>query len=270
MADMLAAGIVEACAELMDELAGRAIDRIVADRPRADQIATKASPADWVTETDLAVERLVREAIGERFPDHRIVGEEYGTTGEDDAPATWYVDPVDGTTNFVHGLPWSSFSICVADDAGAAAAVVADPYRREILSAVRGGGARLNGEPMHCADAASLTGGIVLTEMVMQSLWSGTVELVAALAEEGCVTRIMGSNALSIASVGAGRVTAAVIGSFNRGDCLGATLIAREAGARVLSLADPPEDGYPMACVVPGAAEALLRLWPAGEREAVR
>jgi myo-inositol-1(or 4)-monophosphatase len=223
-----------------------------------------------VTETDLAVERFAREAIGERFPEHRIIGEEYGTTGEETAPGTWYIDPIDGTTNFVHGLPWSSFSICLADEEGPAAAVVADPYRHEILSAIRGRGARLNGEPTHCRVVETLTGGIVLTEMVMQSLWSGTVELIEALAERGCVTRIMGSNALSLASVGAGRATAAVIGSFNRGDCLGGMLIAREAGARVLSRFEPPVDGTAMACVAPGVADELLELWPAGERDAVR
>jgi fructose-1,6-bisphosphatase/inositol monophosphatase family enzyme len=255
---------LDACAALIEEVAGLAVERIVAERPRADQVGTKTSPADWVTETDLAVERLVRERIGERFPDHCIVGEEYGTSGAEDAPATWLIDPVDGTTNYVHALPWSSFSICVADEAGAAAGLVADPYRRETLSAVRGRGARRNGEPTRCSEATTLTGGIVLTEMTMQSLWPGMTELMAGLASVGCVTRVLGSNALSVASVGAGRVSATVIGGFNPGDCLAGALIAREAGARVVARSDPPGEGETTIVAAPGVVEELLRVWPEG------
>jgi myo-inositol-1(or 4)-monophosphatase len=267
---VLSPGELDACAALIEELSARASERIAAGRPRPDQISTKSSLADWVTETDLAVERLARDAIAARFPDHRIVGEEFGTTGADDAPATWYVDPVDGTTNFVHGLPWSSFSICVADEAGAAAAAVADPYRREVLSAVRGRGARLNGDPVRVSDARSLTGGILLTEMSAQSLWAGTVELMAAVANVGCVTRIMGSNALTLASVGAGRASAAVIGAFGPGDCLGGMLIAREAGAQVLSRSDPPAEGDTVVCVAPGVSDELLEVWPEPEAAGLR
>lgn len=259
---MLSDAELDACAELADELAHRAIRRIVADRPAPDQISTKTNAADWVTETDFAVERLVREALDERFPGHRIVGEEYGTTGPEDAPATWWIDPVDGTTNFVHALPWSSFSLCVADERGPAVAVVADPYRREVLSAIRGRGAWLDGRPTRCSRAESLTGGIVLTEMVMQSLWPGQAGAMQALAERGCVTRLMGSNALSLASVAAARCVATVIGGFNTGDCLGATLIARESGAHVFARSDPPADGEPIVCAAPGIAEELLALLP--------
>jgi myo-inositol-1(or 4)-monophosphatase len=256
---------LEACAELMHEVAVRAMDRIVAERPRDEQVGTKSSPADWVTETDLAVERFVRDAIGERFPTHRIVGEEYGASGEDDAPATWLIDPVDGTTNYVHGLPWSSFSICVSDGEGPAAGLVADPYRREVLSAVRGRGALLNGQPVQCPDATSLMGGIVLTEMSAQSVWDGMAELMEALAGAGCVTRVMGSNALSVASVGTGRAVGAVIGHFNAGDCLAGALIARESGARVLARSDPPADGETMICAAPGVVDELLRIWPTAQ-----
>lgn len=262
---MLNGAELDACAALMREVALRAMERIVAERPRADQIGTKSSAADWVTETDLAVERLARSAIADRFPAHRIVGEEYGTTGEEDAPATWLIDPVDGTTNYVHALPWSSFSICMVDDEGPAAGLVADPYRREVLSAVRGGGARLDGRPVRCSDATSLMGGIVLTELSGHAVWSGMAELIEALAGAGCVTRLMGSNALSVASVGTGRALGSVIGRFNAGDCHAGALIAREAGARVLARSDPPADGETMICAAPGVVDELFRVWPGAQ-----
>ena len=253
---MLSEAELDACAALADELAAFAAARIVAERPRADQIATKANAADWVTETDLAVERHVRAAVQERFPGHGMIGEEYGASEAERPAATWYVDPVDGTTNFVHALPWSSFSLAVADEAGAAVGVVVDPYRRETISAVRGRGARIGGAPVRCSPAETLTGGIVLTEMLAQSLWDGLPELLGGLSAAGCVTRIMGSNALSLASVGAGRAVAAVIGSFGPIDCLAGSLIAREAGAVVLP--DPPQPGRRIVCAAPGVVDALV------------
>jgi myo-inositol-1(or 4)-monophosphatase len=250
---------LDACATLMDEVAIRAMDRITAQRPDPAQVATKANAADWVTETDLAVERLVREAIAERFPDHRVVGEEYGASGAEDAPATWLIDPVDGTTNYVHALPISSFSLCVTDDGGAAAGLVADPYRREVLSAVRGRGALRDGRPTRCSEATTLMGGIALTELTAQSLWPGMADWMDALARAGCVTRIMGSNAFSVASVAAARAVVTVIGAFGAGDCLAGALIAAEAGARHVTA---PVEGRPFVCAAPGVVDELLRVWP--------
>jgi fructose-1,6-bisphosphatase/inositol monophosphatase family enzyme len=256
---------LDACADLMAGAAARAMERIVAERPRPEQVATKTTAADWVTETDLAVERLARDAIAERFPGHRIVGEEYGASGDETAEATWLIDPVDGTTNYVHGLPVSSFSLCVSDEAGPAAGLVADPYRGDVLSAVRGRGARRNGQPVRCADATTLMGGIVLTELSGQTLWEGMTELMAALADAGCVTRIMGSNAFSVAAVAAGHALATVIGRFNPGDCLAGALIAAEAGASV-GPSWPPREGELFLCSSPGVADALQELLMLPER----
>ncbi len=260
---MLSEHELDAVAELLDELAAFAVDRIVEEPLRADQISTKSSPADWVTEIDVAIERHTRDAVLARFPGHRVVGEELGTSGGERPAATWYVDPIDGTTNFVHGLPWSSFSAVAVDEAGPAAGVVVDPYRREVLSAARGRGARVDGVPSCCSDATSLVGGIVLTELTAQSLWPGMETLIAALAAADCVTRIMGSNALSLASVGAGRVLATAIGSFGPVDCFAGMLIARESGARVLARSggQEPVVGDGLLCVAPGVADELVRAW---------
>ena len=250
---MLSSADLDARAELVEELARWAIDRIPT-RPGDDEISTKTSDADWVTETDLAVERHVREAVQERFPDDRIVGEEFGATDAEGAPATWYVDPVDGTTNYVHGLPWSSFSCAVLDEEGAAVGAVADPYRREVLSAVRGRGARRDDEPISCVDTGTLVGGIFLTELTMQWVWNGLPTLMGRLSDAGCVTRIMGSNALSLASVGAGRALATLIGEFGPVDCHAGTLIAQESGAEVRF------EGKSVICAAPGVVDELIEL----------
>lgn len=265
---MLSDATLDACLGLVDELCAFAAERIVAVRPEPDEIATKTSPADWVTETDLAVERHVRAAVLQRFPEHRVVGEEFGESGDGDAEATWYVDPVDGTTNFVHGLPWSSFSIAVVDHGGPAAGAVVDPYRSEVLKAARGRGATANGESVRCVDAESLMGGIVLTELSAQSLWDGLASFMADLAAAGCVTRIMGSNALTLASVGAGRAAAAVIGAFGPIDCAAGSLIAREAGATVVTEGggEWPRSGEWFACAAPGVAAEISTAWQGGGR----
>jgi fructose-1,6-bisphosphatase/inositol monophosphatase family enzyme len=255
---VLSDGELDACAELMHSVAERATERIASSRPR--EVATKSWAADLVTDTDLAVERLVRDAISERFPDHRIEGEEFGVSGSADAPASWLIDPVDGTTNYVHGLPLSTFSLCVSDDGGAAAALVADPYRGEVLSAIRGRGARRNGEPTQVSGSETLMGAIVLTEYRAQSIWHGMTGVMQALAEAGCVTRIMGSNAFSISAVAAGRCAATAIGGFNPEDCLGPALIAAEAGA-VLPWGIPAR-GERFLCAAPGVVDELLGLWP--------
>jgi myo-inositol-1(or 4)-monophosphatase len=250
---VLTADELDTRAELAAELAQWAIDRIPR-RPSRDEISTKTSDADWVTETDLAVERHVRDMVRERFPEDRIVGEEYGATHANGARATWYVDPVDGTTNYVHGLPLSSFSCAVLDDHGAAIGAVADPYRRELLSAVRGRGARRDKQQIRCAETDTLTGGIFLTELTMQSLWNGMTTLMGSLAQAGCVTRILGSNALSLASVGAGRALATLIGEFGPVDCHAGTLIAQEAGAVVRF------EGDSVLCAAPGIVDELVEL----------
>jgi fructose-1,6-bisphosphatase/inositol monophosphatase family enzyme len=149
----------------------------------------------------------------------------------------------------------------VADDGGAAAGLVADPYRRDVLSAVRGRGAWRGGEPTHVSDARTLMGGIVLTEYSAQSIWNGMVDAMRVLADAGCVTRILGSNAFSISAVTAERCVATAIGGFNPGDCLAAALIAAEAGA-VLPWG-VPEDGAPFIAAAPGVADELLSIWPA-------
>jgi fructose-1,6-bisphosphatase/inositol monophosphatase family enzyme len=255
---------IDECLFFAEELALWAMDQIGAQRP--SQISTKSGPADFVTETDLSVEEYVREEIRRQFPDHRIVGEEFGSSGPDGGEAVWYVDPVDGTTNYAYGLPWSSFSAALADSRGALVGVVADPSRGEVFSAARGRGARLNGVPVRCADRETLAGAIVLTEWAGYRPWPGMPEMLAELSEQVCTTRIMGSSALSLASIAAGRASAVVLGGYSTLDVLGGVLIAHEAGARVLG-SDGRNTTLPTAgdggllAAAPGVADAVLRAW---------
>ena len=107
-----------------------------------------------MTEVDTAVERAVRELIATRLPGHGVVGEEYGGVADGDGP-TWFCDPVDGTTNLAAGLPWTSFSLALAVGSTPLVGVVADPWRGEVMHAVRGRGCFVDGVAVDARRAAT-------------------------------------------------------------------------------------------------------------------
>lgn len=233
-------------------------------RPRTPATATdvreKDGPADIVTDTDEAVEAHVRKTLRHAFPGHGIVGEEYGRTEGVPGAPHWVIDPVDGTTNYAHGIGWCSFSLgLAAPDGTPLLGLVADPWRGETFTAVRGRGAFLNGSPVRAADHTTLTGHVFMTEWAAHAHWPGMDTLLADLADRHCTVRVMGSTALSLAQVAAGRATAAAIGSFHHVDGLPALLIATEAGA--VALPELPAYGEPLLLAAPGAAEEAAGLW---------
>lgn len=241
--------------------------RITREVPLGD-VRAKADAADVVTEVDTAVERAVRELIGARLPDHVVVGEEYGGTAG--AGPTWYCDPVDGTTNLAAGLPWTSFSLSLAVGRVPLVGVVADPWRDQVLYAVAGHGCHIDGRPVPPPKerrVQSLTGGVVLTEWARHRPWPGMTELLTALADRLCTTRIMGSSTLTLASVAAGRAVGAVVGEFNPEDHLAAALLAQEAGLAVLDESGTPQlfpGSGGMLVAHPAVAAELYEMWRAG------
>lgn len=212
--------------------------RVLRDVPRGE-VRTKQHAADLVTDVDVATERAVRARIADAFPGHLIVGEELGGDPDLDGDTpTWWCDPVDGTTNLASGLPWTSFSLALAVGREPLVGVVADPWRGEVLHATAGRGAwrrTADGpdERLSASGATGLAGQVLLSEWASYAPWPGMLELFAALSQRHCTTRVMGSGTLSVASVGAGRAAAAVIGAFGPEDHLAGLLISAEAGAVV-------------------------------------
>lgn len=244
----------------MDEIAG-------AFGQGAASARNKTDAADWVTDVDIRVERHVRAAIAARFPEHRIRGEEQGEGGAAGSACTWYIDPVDGTCNFANGVPWSAFSIALLAGDEPVAGAVADPYRREIISAARGQGVWVNGRPATGGGlpAASgsvderVAGRIVALELANARHWPGMDACLRWLETRLVTARIMGSSALSVTQAALGRTVGAVLGGSNPIDVGAAVLFAREAGLTVLG-ADGRAEGWPQGGLVaapPGIAEAL-------------
>lgn len=254
---------LNACLAVALDLAGQACKRIAEGSPGPDGVYTKAHDADWVTDADRSIEDRVRQVLLGRFPDHQVVGEERGASPESPRGVSWYVDPIDGTTNFVHGIGWSSFSLGLLDEAGPAVGVVADPYRGEVFHAVRGRGAYLNGTRVHCTDTRTLTGQVLLTELGAVRVWPRLPGMLRALEAHRCATRIMGSSALSLASIAAGRAVAVVLDRYSVWDVLAAALIATESGA-VLRGRSGDQGDLPMGgliAVAPGVADVAWRAW---------
>ena len=170
------AGLVSRALEVAGRLANDAAEVITATAGRGAGAGTKTSPFDWVTDTDRTLERHTRRVLSADFPDIPVLGEEYGGPDGSVMPwqpggpeLLWVVDPVDGTSNYVAGLPWCGYSLGLVDAHGPVVGVIADPYQAQIYAAARGRGLRANGRPVVArrdpvTAAGALAGALVLTE----------------------------------------------------------------------------------------------------------
>lgn len=234
---------------LLDELlavahaaAAAAVDLIHTRRPEAFRVDLKSTPTDMVTEMDTASERLIRAVIGGHRPHDVVVGEEGGRAG-DDAPdaVTWWVDPIDGTTNYVYDHPGYNVSIAATRGDETLVAVVADPTHGRTYSAVRGRGAWCDGRPLRLGPAAPLSSSLVATGFAYdpeRRARQGAV--LAAVVPQVRDIRRMGAAALDLCSVAAGRVDAYYEVGLAMWDLAAGALIAAEAGARLGSIDGGP------------------------------
>lgn len=257
-------GLLSQALEVAGRLATDATDVITATAGRGARPTTKETPFDWVTDTDRTLERHTRRVLAAEFPDIPVVGEEYGDdTGAGGAEYRWVVDPVDGTANYVAGIPWCSYSLALVDEDGPVVGVVADPYRGQIYTSGRGRGARANGSPMHLPTCAGTAGAIVCTELTGGDAWPGMARFFERAAGAHSGTRILGSSALAVTQVALGHAVAAVLDGYREWDIAGAIGVAAEAGAVVLDRSGRrgalPPDGVLVAA--PAVADEVLAWW---------
>lgn len=197
---------------------------------------------DVVTEADRASEKLITERLREAFPAHGIYGEE-GTRQGLDGEYRWYVDPLDGTTNFAHGFP----VFCVVlgcehrpkglgatEDGEMVAGVIYDPLRDEMFTAERGGGAKLNGKPIHVSRTAKLQESLIATGFPSQKRHRNpNIHFYQQFTLRSHGVRRAGSAALDLAYVAAGRLEAFWELNLNPWDTSAGYLIVEEAGGKV-------------------------------------
>ena len=204
----------------------------------------KKGTIDLVTEVDLAVERDFRELIADRFPDHQILGEELGGATGKGAPAgpCWLFDPIDGTTNYAHGVPIFCASLALEIDGVPEVAAVYDPNRRELFTAERGGGAFLNGAPIRVSSAQRLVDALLVTGFPydVHTRVDEIVGLFAAFIGQARAVRRLGSAAIDLCWVAAGRLDGFWESELNAWDIAAGALLVAEAGGAVSGIDGAP------------------------------
>jgi myo-inositol-1(or 4)-monophosphatase len=226
----------EAAAAAASELVGRFGDR-------AGALGTKSTPTDPVSEADLAAERAIREVLARRRPDDRVLGEEGGATGA--GRLRWVVDPLDGTVNFVFGIPAFAVSIACEDASGALVGVVLDVMRGDRFAATRSGDATHNGEPIQGSSREDLATALVATGFGYDSaVRARQATVVARLLPRVRDIRRIGAAAVDMSWCACGRFDAYYERGVKPWDVAAGALICERAGLEVRDLPgderDPP------------------------------
>jgi len=202
----------------------------------------KKGVIDLVTEVDVEIERMFRALIAERFPSHQVLGEEMGGSATVPNGPCWVFDPIDGTTNFAHGLPIFCASLALEIDGVAEVAAIYDPSRRELFTAERGGGAFLNGRPIHVSSAGALVDAMLVTGFPYD-VHQRVAEIVGLFGEfvgRARAVRRLGSAALDLCYVAAGRLDGFWESDLKAWDIAGGSLVVSEAGGRVTGMDGSP------------------------------
>ena len=198
----------------------------------------KKGTIDLVTDVDVAVEHMFRALIAERFPNHQVLAEEMGGSAGTPAGPCWVFDPIDGTTNYAHGIPIFCASLALEIDGVAEVAAVFDPNRQELFTAERGRGAYLNGRRLHVSAATSLVDAVVVTGFPydVHGRVDEIVGLFGAFVGQARAVRRLGSAAIDLCYVAAGRMDGFWESDLKPWDMAGGALIVAEAGGRVTAM----------------------------------
>jgi myo-inositol-1(or 4)-monophosphatase len=255
-------------ADLVDELLSIACrlaveggDRALTGRGgRSLDIATKSTATDLVTVLDRAAEEKIVSGLAEARPDDAILGEE-GTHRDGTSGVSWFVDPIDGTTNFVYGLPQWATSVAAGDADGTLAGAVYVPAMGELFAAGRGRGATMNGEPISCSSTTDVSLALIATgfgyhpaDRIRQA------EVVTHLIGSVRDIRRIGSAAIDLCYSACGRVDAYYEAGLNPWDVAAGELIAREASCRSGDFAGGPPAAKRLLVATPAIFDDLVRL----------
>ena len=207
----------------------------------AAQTHEKSSAADLVTDYDLAVENFLKEKLPPLLPGSIFYGEEEQKNADPTTGWAFIVDPIDGTTNFVRGLRQSAVSVALARDGVIEYGVVLDPYKSELFSARRGGGAFLNGAPIHVSSRPLSQGVFGMgTAIYRRQYLEPTMRVTEQLFQRSCDFRRMGAAALDLCAVACGRVELFFEYSLCPWDHAAGSLIITEAGGYICTLEGGP------------------------------
>ncbi|MGD0613566.1 MAG: inositol monophosphatase family protein [Anaerolineales bacterium] len=240
----------------LEHMARQAGEILRAGYGREHQVGYKGL-IDLVTEVDRQSEAFLLGEVQRTFPGHQIISEEIGLV-PGQAGDQWLIDPLDGTINYAHGIPLFSVSIAYAHEGVMQLGVVYDPCRNELFSAEYLQGAQLNGCPIHVSQIAELQRSLLVTGFPYDA-WSATrnnLDYFGRLTRMTQGVRRLGSAALDLSYVAAGRFDGFWELSLNPWDVAAGGLIAAEAGARVTTINDTPDYITPP-CSILAASPAM-------------
>lgn len=197
-------------------------------------IETKSDIVDLVTNVDKAADTLITSLLRQHFPTHQIIAEESAISGQE-SPYRWYIDPLDGTTNFAHGFPHFAVSIALTHEAQTIVGVVHDPLRKETFCATKGHGATLNDAPLRVSSAPTLEQALVLTGFPYDRRKRSEYYLrfYQAFMVRSQGVRRCGSAALDLCYVACGRAEAFWEWRLHPWDTAAGSLIVEEAGGKM-------------------------------------
>ncbi len=193
-------------------------------------VVTEKSRNDFVTEVDRRAEQIIIESIHRAYPDHAILAEESGA--QEGNEYQWIIDPLDGTTNFLHGFPQFAISVALKHKGVLEQAIIYDPLRQELFTASRGGGARLNDRRIRVSRQNSLEGALIGTGFPFRSLdrLDTYIEVFRKLTSLTAGIRRPGAAALDLAYVACGRLDGFWEYGLKQWDIAAGALLIREAG----------------------------------------
>lgn len=205
---------------------------------------TRKRHNDYVTEVDHAAERAILDVLTEAYPNHGILAEESGATGSSSSEYQWVIDPLDGTTNFMHGVPQYAVSIALLHREVITQAVVYDPARNELYTASRGRGAYMNDRRLRVSKTATLKDGLISTGFPFRDLANldNYMAMFRAVTEHSSGVRRPGAAALDLAWVASGRFDGFWEMGLAAWDLAAGALLITEAGGMIADV--DGSDGY--------------------------
>ena len=208
--------------------------------------AREKAPGDLVTDADLESQRRIAATLAEAFPDHTLMAEEDGVEPDPARPFRWIVDPLDGTINFAHGVPFWCVSIALEHLGELVVGVVRQPILGETFSAARGQGATRNGEAMHVSGASSLRDSLIVCGMPTDFAGQADEEmaLFARFSAGTHSVRRTGNSAWNLAMTAAGAFEVCYSTRLLPWDMAAGVVLVREAGGTVTNLDGSPHDLY--------------------------
>jgi myo-inositol-1(or 4)-monophosphatase len=250
------AQLLEIAQEAAWAAAAKLRSRFGSDRHK---VQAKSSPTDLVSEADVEAESAIRDVLGRRRPDDAILGEEGGATGHGEL--RWVIDPLDGTTNFLFGVPQFAVSVACEDTDGGLAGVVLDPIRDECFTATRSGPPELNGEEIHASVQTHLAVALVSTGFGYSAeVRVRQAEVLTRVLPRVRDIRRVGAAALDLCWSACGRYDAYYERGLKHWDRAAGQLIAAQAGLSVHTLPERGEEPEGLLVAPSGLADELLGL----------